>query len=89
MHKAAKILSRRSGQEAKKYFALELFQSIIFPFTSVKLVKNRLTYPGWWLKLAKKRIFQVEEKVKKFFSLCFLPWKSRRKILKPMVSSNW
>ena len=45
-HKAAKILSRRSGQEAKKYFALELFQSIIFPFTSVKLVKNRLTYPG-------------------------------------------
>ena len=45
LHTAANI-TRRFGQEAKKYFALELFQSIIFPFTSVKLVKNRLTYPG-------------------------------------------
>ena len=40
-HIAAKI-TRRSGQEAKKYFGLDSLQSIIFPFTNVKLVKKHL-----------------------------------------------
>ena len=39
VHIAAKF-TRRSGQEAKKYFGLDSLQSIIFPFTNVKLVKK-------------------------------------------------